>query len=302
MSIAHLGKTVNKRELFVAFLREYFYNKDIEERKGIKKMKQYQGAVFFDIDGTLVDERLKIFKPTPKTMEALRHLQQKGYLIGIATGRARCYLPDLGIDFDCYVTCNGAVCEVDGGEILNDHIPEADVRRMIAFMEKEKLGYDLETSRCCYIDPKAEQTFWEMMQVFHIENRGNFERFTDPTGLKINKILITFEKEEQMERMREFCGEEFFVLRHHKNNSADVGKKGMSKAVGIHAVIEHLGLSMEDTYAFGDDDNDFEMLQAVGHGIAMTPHAEGLDRVAEYITCGVAEDGIVQGLNHYGLL
>ncbi len=263
---------------------------------------EYQGAVFFDIDGTLVDERQEIFLPTPKTVEALHRLQERGYLIGIATGRARCYLPELGMDFDCYITCNGAVCEVDGKEIVNDYIPEEDVRRLIAYMEKEKLGYDLETSTCCYIDPKAEQIFWQMMQVFHIENNGNFQRFTDPTGLKINKILITFEEEAQMERMREFCGEEFFVLRHHKNNSADVGKKGMSKAKGIQAVIEYLGLSMDHTYAFGDDDNDFEMLQAVGHGIAMTPHAECLDAVADYITCGVSEDGIYHGLNHFGLL
>ena len=265
-------------------------------------MRKYQGAVFFDIDGTLVDERQEIYLPTQKTKEALRRLQDKGYLIGVATGRAKCYLPRLDIDFDCYITCNGAVCEVDGKEIVNDHIPEADLRRLITYMEKEKLGYDLETSSCCYIDPKAEQVFWKMMQVFHIENTGNFQLFTDPSGLKINKILITFEEEEQMEKMRRFCGEEFFVLRHHKNNSADVGKKGMSKAKGIQAVIEHLGLSMEHTYAFGDDDNDFEMLQAVAHGVAMTPHAKGLETVAEYITCGVGEEGIFHGLTHYGLL
>lgn len=264
-------------------------------------MKKYQGAVFFDIDGTLVDERLQIFEPTPKTKEALRKLKERGYLIGVATGRAKCYLPDLGIDFDCYVTCNGAVCEVDGEEIVNDYIPEEDVRRVIDFLEEEKMGYDLETSEQCYIDPKSEQIFWEMMQVFHIENTGNFAYYIDPTGLKINKILITFEREEQLQKMRDQFGEEFFVHRHHQNNSADVGKKGMSKAEGIRAVIESLGISMDNTYAFGDDENDFEMLQAVGHGIAMTPHAEKLDQVAEYITCGVGEEGILQGLTHYGL-
>ena len=189
-------------------------------------MKDYKGAVFFDIDGTLVDERLEIFEPTPKTKEALRNLQKSGYLIGVATGRAKCYLPDLGIDFDCYVTCNGAVCEVDGEEIVNDYIPEEDVRRVIAFLEQEGMGYDLETSEQCYIDPKSEQIFWEMMQVFRIENTGNFSYHIDPTGLKINKILITFEREEQLKKMRDFCGEEFFVHQHHQNKSADVGKKG----------------------------------------------------------------------------
>lgn len=302
MSIAHLGKTVNKSELFVAFLKEYFYNKDIEDRKGRKQMRKYQGAVFFDIDGTLIDERLQIFDPTPKTKEALAKLKEGGYLIGIATGRAKCYLPDLGIDFDCYVTCNGAVCEVDGKEIVNDYIPEEDVRRVVAFLEGEKMGYDLETSKRCYIDRKAEHIFWEMMKVFHIENNGNFEYYTNPEGLKINKILITFEREEQLQKMKNFCGEEFFVHRHHQNNSADVGKYGMSKAEGIRTIIEKLGIEMEHTYAFGDDGNDYEMLQAVGHGVAMTPHATPLEEVAEYITCGVGEEGIFHGLTHYGLL
>ena len=38
-------------------------------------MKQYKGAVFFDVDGTLVDERLKIYHPTPKTAEAIGRLR-----------------------------------------------------------------------------------------------------------------------------------------------------------------------------------------------------------------------------------
>lgn len=265
-------------------------------------MKEYQGAVFFDIDGTLIDERLQIFEPTTKTKEAINQLKENGYLVGVATGRAKCYLPDLGVDFGCYITCNGAVCEVDGEEIVNDYIPEDDVCRVVAFLEEEKMGYDMETSERCYIDPKAEHIFWEMMQVFHIENNGNFVHYTEQKGLKINKILITFEREEQLEKMREFCGEEFFVHRHHQNKSADVGKKGMSKAEGIRAVIERLGISMDKTYAFGDDGNDYEMLEAVGHGIAMTPHAKQLDEVAEYITCGVAEEGVCQGLTRYGLL
>ena len=66
-------------------------------------MKNYKGAVFFDVDGTLVDERLEIFKPTSKTIESIQKLKENGYLVGIATGRARCYVPDMGIDFDCYV-------------------------------------------------------------------------------------------------------------------------------------------------------------------------------------------------------
>ena len=90
-------------------------------------MKDYKGAVFFDVDGTLVDERLKIYQPTEMTKQAIARLKENGYLVGIATGRSRCYTPKTDIDFDCYVTSNGAVAEVDGKEIHNDFISKEDL-------------------------------------------------------------------------------------------------------------------------------------------------------------------------------
>ena len=59
---------------------------------------------------------------------------------------------------------------------------------------------------------------------------------------------------------------------------------------------------MENTYAFGDDNNDEEMLKTVGHGVAMTPHAKVLESVAEFITKSVEEEGVSYGLKHYGLI
>ena len=50
--------------------------------------KQYKGAVFFDVDGTLVDERKKIYKPTAATKSAIKKLRETDWLVGIATGRS----------------------------------------------------------------------------------------------------------------------------------------------------------------------------------------------------------------------
>ena len=80
-----------------------------------------------------------------------------------------------------------------------------------------------------------------------------------------------------------------------------IGKEKRQGGMNTVDVYKRQGVDIKDTYAFGDDFNDTEMLGAVGHGIAMTPHAESLDEVAEYITCGVGGDGIYMGLKHYGL-
>lgn len=46
-------------------------------------------------------------------------------------------------------------------------------------------------------------------------------------------------------------------------------KVGITKGEGVRILCENLGLQLDQVVAFGDGDNDAEMLQYVGHGCAM---------------------------------
>ena len=264
-------------------------------------MKKYCGAVFTDIDGTLIDENQQIFHPTPKVKKAFSELKEKGYLIGVATGRAKCYLPDLGIDFDCYVTCNGAVAEVNGKEFFNETISYADLKEMIAFMDKERIGYILENSKECFYDIKCHDVVMNILEVFHIDPKMFFP-LESIEGLLINQLMVLYDTEEKHRRLAEKFGDRYSIPQHRGNLAADLGKKEINKASGIHAVLNALEIEHERTYAFGDQNNDIQMLQEVAHGVAMTPHSESLTWIAEYFTTGVKHDGIYWGLKHYGLV
>ena len=78
--------------------------------------------------------------------------------------------------------------------------------------------------------------------------------------------------------------------------------KGTSKATGIAWLCDYLGIAKEDTYAIGDSINDLEMLQSVGHGIAMGNGTQVAKDAAEYVTTDIHEDGIYNALKHYGLI
>ena len=67
-------------------------------------------------------------------------------------------------------------------------------------------------------------------------------------------------------------------------------------------LIEKLGIDKKDTYAFGDADNDVEMMQAVGTGIAMGRHSEKVGEVASMVTGTVKEEGITMALKKLGLI
>ncbi len=72
----------------------------------------------------------------------------------------------------------------------------------------------------------------------------------------------------------------------------EIVKNGLSKAVGIDKVAKDLGIPKQRIIAFGDEDNDLEMIDYAGTGVAMGNGIEQLKSVANHITLSNEEDGI----------
>ena len=261
----------------------------------------YQGVIFFDYDGTLADEREGIELPTPKTVEAVSRLQSKGYLIVLATGRSRCYVPDVGISFDGYVTNNGAHAEVNGKCVLNQLIPDDIMRDAIAYMDARGIGYALETPSVCYARNLKDPTFNAVLDNFNIP-RDVFVLLDPANPPKANKMFLTYDSYGIEDGFKRHFQGRLSMKRHRFCTSWDVDLDGVTKADGVRAILESFGVDRASSYAFGDGVNDLTMLSAVGHGIAMKEHAACLEDAAELITGSVKDEGICMGLNYFGLL
>ena len=91
-------------------------------------------AIFFDIDGTLVS--FQTHTVPESTREALRLLREKGIKVFIATGRPKTLMMDAvgDLDFDGYVTLNGAHCFTANHEdIYKGCVPQEDIERLIQY-------------------------------------------------------------------------------------------------------------------------------------------------------------------------
>lgn len=87
-------------------------------------MNKYKGVVFFDYDGTTVDEVDNIATATPKTVESLNKLKENGYLTMLCSGRTHRFL-EMDVDkFMGAITCNGSHTEVEGEVIRDICIPD----------------------------------------------------------------------------------------------------------------------------------------------------------------------------------
>ena len=73
---------------------------------------------------------------------------------------------------------------------------------------------------------------------------------------------------------------------------------GTSKASGLSNVCKGLGIDSSEVIAFGDAENDLEMIQFAGHGVAMGNACDALKDAADEVTLTNNEDGIAHALNH----
>jgi Cof subfamily protein (haloacid dehalogenase superfamily) len=82
-------------------------------------------------------------------------------------------------------------------------------------------------------------------------------------------------------------------------SSIEVLPPGASKGAGVARLLEDLGIAWANVLAIGDGENDIEMLQAAGIGVAMGNANELVKETADYVTNSNIEDGVAQALNRF---
>ena len=66
--------------------------------------------------------------------------------------------------------------------------------------------------------------------------------------------------------------------------------------------LEETGILPEEIIAFGDAENDLEMVRFAGIGVAMGNGVEAVKAAANFVTADIDDDGIEKALRHYRLI
>jgi Cof subfamily protein (haloacid dehalogenase superfamily) len=73
----------------------------------------------------------------------------------------------------------------------------------------------------------------------------------------------------------------------------------VTKAAGLDFVAEHLGFTREGTVAFGDGENDVELVDWAGFGVAVENAHDRVKELADLVCPPVTEEGVAQVLEAY---
>lgn len=254
-------------------------------------------VVFFDVDGTLVDYVSGMKYVPDSTKRAIKKIKKDGNLAVLATGRPKSFLSDeiKNLEFDAYITSNGAYIEKDNRVIYNRIIDRITLNKAVEIFEKENIEFILEGQQYSYCTNLNSNNIKNFLKKFFISKKN----ITDKWKLEeviVNKIVIFIVKEKQLNICMELLGDKFNFMKHTGETSYDVYFKDCTKADGIKKLLEHINIDLENTYAFGDGINDIEMFEIVKYGIAMENANEKLKKVAYYVTNDVFSHGIYNGL------
>lgn len=75
--------------------------------------------------------------------------------------------------------------------------------------------------------------------------------------------------------------------------------EGVSKGRALHQLAQHLNIKQSEIMAFGDSNNDIDMLEYAGLGVAMGNGNDRVKAVADIITGDHNEDGIADIIEKY---
>lgn len=252
--------------------------------------------VFFDIDGTLINLGAKDL--SEKTRYTLNRLRQNGIRVCIATGRPPLTVPRFeGVEFDAYLTFNGSYCYDKSGVIFSNPIPSVDVQKIID--NACAMGRPVSIATRERLDANGSDTDLEDYYSFVHMQVPVDARFEVTAKQDVYQIMMGCRKEEYAQVMGGVSGAKITAW---WERAVDIIPANGGKGVGVEKILAHFGLSVSEALAFGDGNNDLEMLETVGTGVAMGNASEELKAVANDICGHVAEDGIYHYCLAHGLI
>lgn len=275
-------------------------------------------AIFFDIDGTLVNNQSKALESTKK---AINYARKNGILCGVATGRSPIRIKEIidELELDMYVVYNGQLVFTADRTIVDQPFDQSTLKKIVRFADKNHrqiifggryqlagsttmlLGQSLLIKRIVSFLPKKfpVRLMKKGLQLFSPHRQKKRYETLEILNEPIYQCILLSQESEQAKLEKYFPECSF-----QRSNAytVDIIPKGVSKLSGIKIFAKEKGIEMSEIMAFGDHYNDIDMLKGVGIGVAMGNAQDEVKAAADFVTKTNEKNGIYEGLKHFGLI
>jgi len=230
--------------------------------------------VIFDIDGTLVDFNQNLHN---RTRTIIQKYQQSHIPVTVATGKNWDAVKNLGEELGIeipLILANGTMLMTVKGELIDKaQMPQDKLPRIFEICDQ--VGIDL----LVYLDGElyVKKTTGNVTHMLsygstRILEAGDWDSIKDRMP-DIHKVMvIDFQNPQAVFDFEKIIVAEFgdcMDYCHPLKGMFEMMPKGVSKGTAIQSLCNYLGISPEMVIAFGDGNNDAEMLTMVGLGVTL---------------------------------
>jgi Cof subfamily protein (haloacid dehalogenase superfamily) len=250
-----------------------------------------------DMDGSLLDERGQV---PDGLWPLLDELDRRGIAFCPASGRQyanlRSVLGDRGADL-FYIAENGAHVVHQGREVSTDPLPAADVPAVVARVralvaDGRDVGMVLCGQRSAYVERRDEAFLAHATRHYSALAEVDDVLALDDTVLKI--AVFDFGSVEERTAPAFADLPEHLRVLVSGQHWLDVMSADADKGHGLRRVQAALGVTAEQTMAFGDYLNDAGMLREARWSVAMDNAHPDLRAAARYVAPANSRDGVVR--------
>jgi Cof subfamily protein (haloacid dehalogenase superfamily) len=256
--------------------------------------------VVADLDGTLIHS--KGF--TKETLKTVKKLHEKGVIFTIATGRhiltAKKYIDEIDIQHPVIYSNGAYIYDHKNQKVIHQAlIDKKTALKTMEVCESNNLDFILYTVDHVYATKKARDNLISMIGKYDIEVLSENELKSSVKNGAI-KILVFDSDVERIKEARIILSQIHGVyLLQSSKNYLDIGHHSVNKGSALSILAKYLNVSLEDTMAIGDQENDIKMIQVAGVGVAMGDGNPLLKDEADYITKPFDEDGFSYAVEKY---
>ena len=267
--------------------------------------------VALDMDGTLLNSDVLV---PEENQRALVECERRGICVILATGKARtsallaCEKSGLGEMFTTEspgIFIQGLLVYGPGGSVLSQtFLPKEVVRKAFLYAEEAKVA-------CCGFLGEENVTLRSHPRLDELH-----ERYFEPKSLvapsldhilekDVYKILFYGDDEAVINDKVKPYWEENIVegsrITRAIPEMLEIVPTGTSKATGLERLLQEYGIEAEEVLAVGDGDNDLEMVDLAGIGIAVENATQALKERADHVVASNNENGVASAIRKFAL-
>lgn len=256
--------------------------------------------VVTDIDGTIVEFNSELKQ---ETIDIFKALEQKGVKTVIATGRMYKATKNIveGLGIKTPVICyQGAMIRDENEIYFEQNVPKKIASEIINHIR----SYGAHTNlylRDRLIVENDDKYIKEYAGGRYLE----YEVVSDLQDVvdDATKLLAIHENADLVTKIRDDMQKLYPELNIVKSTDyyCEFVSPKADKGIAIEFLANKWGIKKEEILAIGDQDNDIQMLQTAGIGVAMGNGSPNIKKVADYIAPTVLEFGFAEAMRKFVL-